>query len=31
MPLVDDPDETIVCDPACCTDCGADPPSRHPC
>ena len=23
MPLVDDPDEIIVCDPDCCTDCGA--------
>lgn len=24
MPLVDDPDEIVVCDPGCCTDCGAD-------
>ena len=24
MPLVDDPDETVVCDPRCCADCGAD-------
>ena len=24
MPLVDDPDEVLVCDPRCCTDCGAD-------
>jgi transposase len=24
MPLVDNPDETIVCDPARCADCGAD-------
>lgn len=24
MPLVNDPDEVIVCDPGSCTDCGAD-------
>lgn len=24
MPLVEDPDEIIVCDPGCCGDCGAD-------
>jgi len=24
MPLVDDPDEIIVCDPGSCSDCGAD-------
>ena len=24
MPLVDDPDETVICDPPSCTDCGTD-------
>lgn len=24
MPLVDDPDEIIICDPGCCGSCGAD-------
>jgi transposase len=24
MPLVDDPDETVTCDPGCCCRCGAD-------
>jgi transposase len=24
MPLVDDPDEIVVCNPGCCTGCGAD-------
>lgn len=24
MPLVEDPNETIICDPECCADCGAD-------
>jgi transposase len=24
MPLVDDPDEIITCDPSCCSGCGAD-------
>jgi len=24
MPLIDDPDEVIVCDPSCCGGCGAD-------
>jgi transposase len=24
MPLVDDPNEIIICDPGCCADCGAD-------